>query len=171
MLRDLRSYLDGLLFSIIGMVVGIIVVAALAVLSIVVTSFESQLQDLIVIWLFGFPLTIWLLTSTIICLYWAFIPAEKFINKHEYFVAIMSIGSFLGTFLIITFGLHPLLWFIPKESAWSWNLIAWISGETGIESGPTRWAVSIVFGFIITLVLWHKLYLIYKNKRQEISKE
>jgi membrane protein implicated in regulation of membrane protease activity len=108
----------------------------------------------------GAFLSIWLIMSPLISLYWVSKPAERFWRKHIFISSAIVLGSFLGCTVIITAGVHCFLWFIPD---------AWLFEK--LEVPLAKWLVSCAIGFFTTLALWAKFYKDCEDKRQEQSEE
>jgi len=60
-------------------------------------------------------LSVWLLLSPFICLYWLWQPATRFWWKHKYISNGVAIGGFLGCLVMFVAGFYRLLWFLQDS--------------------------------------------------------
>lgn len=116
-----------------------------------VAFLRGQEKEMIGLWIIGFMFSIWLISSPLICLYWLFKPAERFWWKHKYISHAIVFGSFLGSVVIVTAGIHFLLWFFPD-------------GKIGFQA---RVYIAVAIGIIATLVFFYRLYSDLERRLEE----
>ena len=97
-----------------------------------------------VIFILLFVLTIWLLVSTLVCLYWLYSPPDYFWEQHKRISKLIYVGAFFGSIAIIGGGIERFLWFIPES---------WVFEKQG-DMQTARHAVAHFIGFFVSFFLF-----------------
>lgn len=101
-------------------------------------------------------LSLWLIISPLICLYWVSRPDEWFWSRHKFISSVVGFGGFWGCVFIFTWGIFCLLWFIPNNSLL--NLPgSFLDLDVEGEVWMIKCLLAALIGFVVTCILWRKL--------------
>lgn len=109
-------------------------------------------------WILRAVITIWVLVSPLVCLYWVFRPPDMFWAQHRRISYAVFIGAFFASWFIITGGIRPVLWFIP--ATWVYETE---EGDTQLVSTT----ISACFALGITCCITRVLEKVCLRKHRE----